>query len=155
MVLHFLRFLDAVTHESQLFDECVACCNVYMTRDTGTVNTIHSRLSHMAFHLRDLISIIYLSSLLYQEAVTMTPKKGTFRWHEAVLTDCSRFRQSHSCFVYCKRSIMYHREPRRCWQCQFSVKCALIFVFTCCDLGHLPRQFDCSSVNSWIYEDLI
>ncbi len=74
-MLHFLRFLDAVTHESQLFDECVACCNVYMTRDTGTVNTIHSRLSHLAFHLRDLIIIIYLSFLLYQEAVTMTSQK--------------------------------------------------------------------------------
>ncbi len=49
VVLHFLRFLDAVTHESQLFDECVACCNVYMTRDTGTVNTIHSIAPGVSF----------------------------------------------------------------------------------------------------------
>lgn len=154
VLLHFLRFLDAVTHERQLFDECVACCDVYMTRDTGTVNTIHSIIPGVSFerahhyHFHKLFVVPRSSD-------DDPPKQGTFRWHEAVLTDCSGFRQSHSCFVYCKRSIMYHGEPRRCWQCQFSVKCALIFVFTCCDLGYLPRQFDCRSVNSWIYEDLI
>lgn len=109
VVLHFLRFLDAVTHESQLqreFDECVACCDVYMIRDAGTVNTIHSIIPGVSFERPHQYH--FLKLFVVPRSSDDDSKKGTFRWHEAVLTDCSRFRQSHSCFIYCKRLIMYH-----------------------------------------------
>ncbi len=155
MIWWCYTFSDFLTlWRTKASDECVACCDVYMIRDTGTVNTIHSIIPGVSFERPHQYH--FLKLFVVPRSSDNDPKKGTFRWHEAVLTDCSRFRQSHSCFIYCKRSIMYHCtlqswEPRRCGQCQFSVKCALIFVFTCCDLGNLPRQFDCSRVNSWIW----
>ncbi len=111
MIWWCYTFSDFLTlWRTKASDECVACCDVYMIRDTGTVNTIHSIIPGVSFERPH--QYYFLKLFVVPRSSDNDPKKGTFRWHEAVLTDCSRFRQSHSCFIYCKRSsITVHYSP--------------------------------------------
>ncbi len=77
MIWWCYTFSDFLTlWRTKASDECVACCDVYMIRDTGTVNTIHSIIPGVSFERPH--QYFFLSYLLYQEAVIMTPKKVHF-----------------------------------------------------------------------------